>query len=194
MRALPAIGLLFAALIVPAAGQARSLTQDEAKTLIKEYQCYSMRIADAQAVLFRKWFKTVGASDDEFTNFQANVELARRDLCGEITLSDRIRNYGALQPPFNGIVGRFQNANVLTDTSARLALQESLERYAELLESSCNLQTEKQIATSLLNRMRSLTGGATGSSAPPPPFNASDSLGSCRSGGGGQSKPRPGDR
>ncbi|MET4181735.1 hypothetical protein ABIB94_003836 [Bradyrhizobium sp. JR7.2] len=183
-RVLLTAGLLLAALIVPAAAQPTVLTQAQVSALIKEYECYAGSIFAAQAVLLQKWFKSVGASDQEFNDFKANAEQARRLACGAPP-----GNY--VPSPLNGIAARFGRANGLTRTEPRLALLESLARYAKLLESSCNLQTNRRLGTSLLAKVRSMAGGAAGASSPPPPFNASDFLGSCKSGGGAQ-VPNPG--
>ncbi|WP_262267255.1 MULTISPECIES: hypothetical protein [Microvirga] len=164
--------------IVPARGQPNGvLTQANAKVLIDQYYCYSMGAAAAQTVLLKKWFKAIGATDQEFTNFQANAERARRTACGEPP-----SNF--IPAPMGSITARFQNNHHLTNAEAKLTLLDSLERYAKLLASSCGLPTERDLAQSLFVRMRSVSGGPSATPASFDPSNPSAFLGSCGRGGG----------
>jgi hypothetical protein len=67
-------------------------------------------------------------------------------LIGSALLARRSRSFMSMSGPF---ALDFKGIG-LTETSSRLALLESLARYAKLLDSVCNLQTEKQAALSLV--------------------------------------------
>jgi hypothetical protein len=197
LRAIFWAGLLTLTLVSPASGQPNGvLTQASAKALVHEFRCYSMHIAAAQTVLLKKWFRSIGATDQEFTEFQVNVEAARRQVCGEVPAS--------VSPlSTKDIFARFRTQNGLSAAGASLTLQESLARYTDLVASRCSLPTQRDLALSFIARMRTVagsptggsvapgggspTGGFFGSSLPDP----STFLGNCSSGGGAQ-VPDPG--
>jgi hypothetical protein len=166
--------------ILPAAGQPSGvLSQANAKALVEKYHCYSITIGAAQTVLLEKWFKSIGATDQDFANFQANAERARRFACGETPSS-------AAPLPLGVITTRFQTTHGLRDAEAKLTLLDSLARYARMLNANCSLPTAKDVAESLFAEMRSLSGGP---SPPPPKFDPTDPsgyLGSCKNGGSGR--------
>ena len=144
--------------ILPAAGQPSGvLSQANAKALVEKYHCYSITIGAAQTVLLEKWFKSIGATDQEFADFQANAERARQFACGETP-------GGPFSRPLGVITTRFQTTHRLVDAEAKLTLLNSLARYGKMLNADCGLPTAKDVAESLFAEMRSLSGGPS----PPP--------------------------
>jgi predicted XRE-type DNA-binding protein len=166
----------------PTSGSA--LSSSDAQKFLKEYTCYYMRAASIQTPLLEKWFKSVGATSQEFTQYKTYMEAVSRFICDEISEAE----ISTVKSPLPSIITRYSQQHSMSAAEAQFAVQASLTRYSDLLSKSCNLPSGEPVSREMMARAIS----SNPSSLPPvsPPSEASQ-LGTCGA-GGSSGVPEPG--